>query len=299
MSDGQFEALFQRCVAESDAAYTSARDALLALDTVAVEPVQAKALGPEWQTKTVAEILLGWLQTRPLFEQVMPAIRGADGAQVRPISGELTPARRAAMLANRGVAIVPRLIEILTKTHEYTTGDELQILLLALDYLRDQRAVMPLVELVRDPDDDGLQALVLGTLGTLGDSRALDVARTALEDRGRRPIVRAAAAVCIGQLGDRQAVGALLAIVQDPGQALVLRESAVRALGYLGDRSAGATLAVILREAADERLALTTVDALAKLGDHAAAETLEEAARDHALVAVRRAARDAREGLPA
>lgn len=301
MSDGQFEALFQRCLTESDAAYASARDAILALGSAAVEPVEAKARQPQWQTSTIAEILLGWLTRRQLFEQVMPAIRAAwpDDAHPRPIAGELTPARRAAILASRGPAIVQRLIEILTKTHEYTTGDELQILMLALDYLRDPRAVMPLVELARGPGDEGLQTLVLGTLGTLGDARVFDVAQTILEDRDRGPVVRGAAAVCLGQLGDRRAAGALLAVVQDPGQGLVLRESAVRGLGYLGDPSAGATLAVILREAADERLALTTVDALARLGDRPAAETLEEAARGHALVAVRRAAQDAREGLPA
>jgi hypothetical protein len=301
MSDGQFEALFQRCLTESNAAYVSARDAVLALGSAAVDLVEAKAREPEWQSRSVAEILLGWLTQRPLFERVMQDARAAwlDGAQAKPITGELTPARRAAILASHGPAVVPRLVEILTKTHEYATGVELQVIMLALDYLRDPRAVMPLVELARVPADEGLQTLVLGTLGTLGDDRAFDVAQAVLTDRGRGPVVRGAAAVCLGQLRDPRAAGALLAVVQDPTHGSVLREGAIRGLGYLGDTSAGATLATILQEAADEQLALAAVDALAKLGDRTATEALEEVARSHDQVAVRRAAQDAREGLPA
>jgi len=301
MSDEPFEARFQRCLTESGAGYLSARDEILALGTAAVALVQAKARLPDWRTQTVGEILLGWLTQRTLFEQVVPDARAAWLEQVpaKPITGTLSAVRRASMLAGHGPAIVPRLIEILTKTREYAAGDELQVIMLALDYLRDPLAVMPLAELAGTSTDAGLQTLALATLGTLGDRRAFDVAGAVLADRDRGPVVRGAAAVCLGQLRDPRATGALLAVAQDPGQASVLRQSAVRGLGYVGGPGAGPALAALLREAADERLALTAVDALARLGDRSAAETLEEAARSHDQVAVRRAAQDAREGLPA
>jgi HEAT repeat protein len=302
MSDGQFEVLFERCVTETDAAYRSARDTLLALGPGAVRLVEAKAGQPDWRTRTVAEILHGWLTQRPLFERVMPDAR-ADWAQrspARPIADTLSAARRGAMLASHGPAIVPRLLEIMTKTHEYDTGDgeALEAVMLALAYLRDPRAVLPLAELTRTSPGPGLQLLALGTLGALGDNRAFDIAQAVFADRDQGPVVRGAAAVCLGQLQDRRATAALLAVAQDPGAPSVLREDAVHGLGYLGDPGAVATLAAVLRTA-DERLALAAVDALGKLGDAAAVQTLEEAARDHSQVAVRQAARDAREGLPA
>jgi HEAT repeat protein len=302
MSDGQFEALFQQCLTQTDAAYRSARDALLALGPAAVAPVEAKAGQPDWRTQMVAGILRGWLTQRPLFERVMADARAdwVGRSPGRPVAGTLSSTRRGAMLTSHGPVIVPRLLEIVTKTHEYApaNGEALEAVMVALGYLRDQRAVLPLAELTRSSPEPGLRLLALGTLGALGDPRAFDAAQAVMADRDQSPVVRGAAAICLGQLRDRRATAALLAAAQDTSEASVLREDAVRGLGYLGDPAAAATLAAVLR-AGDERLALAAVDALGKLGDAAAAQTLEEAARDHTQVAVRQAARDAREGLPA
>jgi len=301
MSDGQFETLIQRCAGERGAAYVSARDQILVLGTAAVELVEAKSQEPDWQIRTAAEILLGWLTHRPLFEEVVPDTRAAwlEHEPATPITGRLPAARRAAILAARGSAIVPRLIEIVTKTDEYASGDELQAIMLALDYLRDPRAVMPLAELTRTSTDEGLQTLALATLGQLADPQAFDVARAVFANRDRGPVVRSVAAVCLGQLGDPRAAQALLAAAQDARQASIFRAGAIRGLGYLGETSAGPVLATVLRETSDERLALSAVDALAQLGNDPAIETLEEIARGHSQVSVRRAAQDAREGLPA
>ncbi|MGJ5068848.1 HEAT repeat domain-containing protein [Bradyrhizobium oligotrophicum] len=115
-------------------------------------------------------------------------------------------------------------------------------------------------------------------MGALGDSSAVSVLCTALQDEA--PGVRGSAATALGALGNSSAVSVLCAALQD--EATNVRGSAATALGALGDRSAVSVLCTALQdEASNVRGSAAT--ALGALGDRSAVSVLCAALQDDAL----------------
>jgi HEAT repeat protein len=312
MANGSFDNLFQTCVAETGAAYITARDQLLAMGNAIVPQLQQLASESDWRTATTAQILLGWLTERPLFEEAMMSSGPTPPADMpgRPITGERSATGRANVLASYGEEIVPLLIEIVTKSDageeeseeaaesdQSEDGDQFQAALLALDYLADPRAVMPLIDLAERTESPGLQLYALAVLGTIGDERAADLAQRVFADRAKGASVRGAAAVALGQLHATSSTSTLLAAARDPNESVVIRENAARALGYMGDATSGRALASLLEEPQAERLSLAVVAALNNIGGQDAIAALERASRTAANATVRRAAEDAHGNL--
>ena len=299
MANGSFDSLFQACVSETGPGYVAARDQLLAQGVTIATRLQELAAASDWRTATTAQILLGWLTNRAMFEEALAAARPTlpDDSPGRPITGTRAPTRRANILASYREAIVPLLLEIVIKTGAHEGGKQLHSALLALGYLRDPRAVMPLVDLAGRTESEGLQLYSLAVLGTLGDERAAEVAQTVFANRSKGAAVRGAAAVALAQLRAVSFTPALLAAARDPGESQVMRESAVRALGYTRDPGIITALAALLGDSPDERLSLAVVDALNKIGGPEAIAALEETSRSAADATVRRAAEDAQRSL--
>lgn len=295
MANGSFESLFQTCVAETGPAYTAARDALLAMGATISQQLQERAAASDWRIAATAQILLGWITNRALFEEALAAARPAlpDKSQGRPITGTRSPTRRASILAAYGGPVVPLLLEIVMKPAVHGGGNLLQAALLALNSLRDTRAVMPLIDMAEQSSSEGLQLYTLAVLGTIGDDRAVGVAQRVFANRNRSSATRGAAAVALGQLRATGSTPGLLAAARDPNESQILRENAVHALGYMGDVSAGTALGTLLNESQDERLSLALVDALNKIGGQEAIAALERTSRTAAAATVRRAAEDA------
>jgi HEAT repeat protein len=268
MANGSFDTLFQNCVAETGPAYVAARDQLLALGEAAAAQLTGLTSDNDWRRATTAQILLGWLRNRPLFEEALAASSPTlpEGSKGRPIKGTRTPTRRANVFTSYGETIVPLLLEIVIKTGLAGDDHRLQPALLALDSLRDSRAVMPLIDLAERTDSAGLQLYTLAVLGTIGDERAADVAQRVFANRDKSSSVRGAAAVALGQLRATSSTPALLAVARDPNESQILRENAVHALGYMGDLSTGTPLSSLLDESREERISLALGVAVNKFG---------------------------------
>jgi HEAT repeat protein len=299
MANGEFTQLFQTCVESEDDAYLTARDAILALGETVRVPLASQLNASDWRVQLAAQILAGWLDHRMLFEQVASRVEGlpSDSEQVEPISGTFTPAQRARSLASMGTVIVPRLLEILLKTKEYGDTAELQAILQALNVLRDDRAVLPLADLVGRRAPDPARVFALGVLGAMRDARAFDAVQQAFTRLENSPAVRSAAAVALGVFGDRRVTATMLASLQDPTENTSVRRHVARGLGHLGDPTAGTALAGLLQSERSPEMALTAVQALGKLGGASALAALAEAGSTHADATVRRAAEEAHRSL--
>jgi HEAT repeat protein len=283
---------FQSCVTGTGTAYTTARNELLAEGETIVSTLEAETTSTDWQTRTVAQILLGWIQHRDLFEQVNAVLKSGT-APKQPRS----PALVAETLACLGSETVPRLLEILTKTDE----PRQPIVLRALALLRDPRGAPPLLELLGRTRDSARRVQILATLGAIGDPVAFDDARELLLDDDQSPAVRGAAALCLGSLGDQRAAGHLMASAA--ASPPMLRGAAYRALGFMDEIPDEGDLADRLADEADELAALELVGTLAQVAARIepfavspAVDALSRAAHDHASAAVRRAALNAVRG---
>jgi HEAT repeat protein len=314
MTPEDFDRHFNDCVNGTSAEYVEARESLIREATPEAIPeitarLQDRRSAGEAEAIT-AEILLGWLEQRPLFEQVDSIIRSAqEPPSDRWKSGSPTPANMAHRLSIMGPGIVPRLIEILTRLpgDPLATGRGAQVVLAALELLQDPRAGTSLIALVGDPSrGDDQRILALAALGGIArasmadDSRALELASRLLADSERSAVVRGAAALCLGRMGDPQVAGQLLAEA-GPGREILLRRAAVQALGHLGGWSEATATALVelLRTEDDEAMGLMLVNAIASLrvprsstgGD--VIRELQHVSEGHRSLAVRRAARDA------
>lgn len=301
MANDEFTQLFQTCVAREGNEYVAARDAILAAGAAVRAHIAAKLEAADWREQLPAHILAGWLDHRAVFEQAADIVRGypSDRMLVTPIGGTFTPAERAQSLAGMGAVIVPRLLEMLLKTKEYADTAELQAILQALHALRDDRAVLPLANLVGLRAPDPARVFALGVLGSLRDPRAFDAVQLAFASPENSVAVRGAAAVALGLFADRRATAGLLAALRDPTEDASVRRHAARGLGYLGDPAAGDALAALLRGEQPPEMALTIVQALGRLGGSSALAALEEAGRTHTDATVRRAAEGTHRSLVA
>lgn len=299
MSNGEFVQLFQTCVTRETREYVVARDAVLALGAAVRPQIDAKLDAADWREQMVAQILAGWLDNRPLYEQVIKTVRGRPSSYMAAdtITGTFPPADRARGLRAMGTVVVPRLLEILLKTRETVDVAETQAILQALNGFRDPRTVMALADLISGRTTEPARIFALGVLGTLKDPRTFETVQAALANVANSPAVRSAAAVALGRFEDRRATPALLAALRDPTEIEAVRRHAARGLGYLGDPTAGEALAGLLRSEQSPQMALTLVQALGKLGGPTAIAALEETGRSHGDTSIRQAADGARRML--
>jgi hypothetical protein len=299
MAIGDFAQLFQSCLDREGPAYIEARDAILAMGEPVRPQLTAKLASADWHEQMIAQILAGWLAQRALYETVAANVEGlpTSGMRGEPIGGTFAPAQRVRSLTKMGNAIVPRLLELLLKTREFSGAAEFQTILQTLNSMRDERAVLPLADLAGRRGPDPARVFALGVLGSIRDPRAFDAVQSALARQENSAAVRGAAAVALGLYGDRRATATLLAALQDPTEDSSVRRHAARGLGHLGDPAAADALAALLRSEQPPEMALTVVQALGNLGGASAIAALDEAKRTHADSAIRRAADEAHRSL--
>lgn len=313
MTGEEFEDRFQDCARTTGEEYVTARDTLLAEGISISDSLRAK-LADAGQ-RTTAEILLGWIARKPTYVEVKPMMQRLKTAG--PRGRTVTPSHIARTLAGLGPSVVPRLIEMLTKTDEAATGSDPQIVMQALGYMRDRRAVQPLLGLMRSTGDGEVRVLAMATLGDVGergDPDILHAMRQEMATETRDPAGRGAAILCLGRISteasDRDR---LIAMARDRNVDTVLRESAIRAMGHMwqgqdtalfaGSVPGESELGSLLLEETDEALALECVGALDRITGRPesqllfaaggpALSALTRAQAAHASLAVRRAAAD-------
>lgn len=299
MANGDFAQLFQTCVTRESTEYVVARDAILAMGAAVRSQLEAKLDASDPREQLVAQIVLGWLDNRALFEQVKKIVQGLPSPRMLtlPVSTTFSPGDRARSLRELGTAIVPRLLEMLLKSKETFDVAEIQAIFQTLTALRDPRSVMPLADLVGRRALEPARIFALGTLGTMKDPRTFQTVQSVLASQQNSSGVRAAAAVALGMFEDVRATPVLLALLRDTTEDEAIRRYAVRGLSYVRDASATDALAGLLRSDQSPQMALTLVQALGKLGGPVAIAALDEAGRSHADPGVRQAAEGARSTL--
>jgi HEAT repeat protein len=299
MANGDFAQQFQTCATSEGTPYLVARDAILAMGVAVRSQLDAKLDASDWREQLAAQILIGWLDNRELFEQLKKLVQGTPprGILTSPISDTFTPSDRSRNLRALGTTIVPRLLEMLLKSKEVFAVAETQAIFQTLNALRDPRSIMPLADLVGRAAAEPARIFALGTLGTMKDPRTFQTVQSQLANQTNTAGVRASAAVALGMFEDQRATPVLLALLRDTTEADIVRRNAVRGLSQLGDPSASEALAALLRSEQPPEMALTLVQALGKLGGPTAIAALEETGRSHAEVTVRQAAEGARRTL--
>lgn len=299
MSNGDFTQLFQTCVTREGTEYVQARDAILAIGAAVRPQLEAKLDAADWQEQLAAQIIIGWLDNRPLYDQVKRLVQGlpAPYSLNVPIAGTYTPSDRARGLREVGMVIVPRLLEIVLKTKETIDTSDIQAIFQTLNALRDPRSVLPLAALVGRRATEPAKIFALGTLGTLKDPRTFQTVQSALANQQNSSGVRSAAAVALGMFEDQRATPVLLALLRDTTEDEAVRRHAVRGLGYVGDPSASEALAGLLRSEQPPQMALTLVQALGQLGGPVAIAALEETRTSHGDTNIRQAADTTRRNL--
>jgi HEAT repeat protein len=110
----------------------------------------------------------------------------------------------------------------------------------ALSALRDTRVVPPLIALAQGGGASGQRAAAVYALGWLRDSRALAPLVQVLRDSREDAQLRGHAAEALAYIGQRRAVPALITALDDP--APEVRLWSAFALGEMGDRRAVAPL---------------------------------------------------------
>lgn len=197
-----FDLLFARAVDNHGAEYLEAREGILALPSPDLVDARLEVLSRadgSWQQQLVATILRNWMEHRDLFERATAYLHDPLPGP-RPVTG-FSPAVRGKAIASLGPVIASRVIEMLWKAPEYRNENELGSLLSALIYLKDRRAVPPLLALLDASDSPPLRRGAIKVLSEIGDARSLDVLWRLAQD-SKDASVRVTAIAGLGGFAD-------------------------------------------------------------------------------------------------
>jgi len=141
----------------------------------------------------------------------------------------------------------------------------------ALAQLGDPQAVEALITLLQDKSRD-LRGTAAGTLGLLGDSRAVVELVQVLQNKKVYWEVHVAAIQSLGELTDARAVPELVAILQGKASHGEVQGEAALALGQIGDARAIDPLLVAVQN--EVEYSAEIIEALGRLGDARAIDPL-------------------------
>jgi HEAT repeat protein len=234
-------------------------------DDRAVDGLAGALDDPEVDIRWRATLALGQIGSSRAVEPLVKTLRSPD-LSVR--SGAV----QALAEIGDGSA-VPLLLPLLSQFETPTTR---ATAIESLQRLHDVSAVEPLIEALRDPQEEVGKAAATA-LGQLGDLRAVEPLIEALRNPAGASGVRWEAARALEELGDAKAVPVLVQTLLDPD--MFLRKCCAHALGKLHDPQTIPALLPLLREAAPE-LREAAALALAKMKDPRVVEALAPLVRD-------------------
>jgi hypothetical protein len=292
MAEATLETEFRNAVNESGDAYREARKAILARGLASEPFLDAQRSSADWKISLTADILAGWLKTPALFDKCTDAVRGNLVDRV-PITGRFPPKRRIAEISHLGKAVTPRLLEMVWKTGEYGGPQERESIFGGLAVLKDNRSVVPLIDLMRTAPEEDIRGWAASTLGPLKDPRAVSPLLEVLRNHTAPAELRASAAMSLGSLGAKEAVAELRTIALNEHVDLDLRKSAVRSLGDLGDSDSAEPLLRVLSRPHDLAFELVLLEAVGKMGAPSILPKLDDLELNHREAAVREAAKEA------
>ena len=292
MAEASLETEFRNAVQESGDAYREARKTILARGSAAEPFLQAQLASGDWKIALTANILDGWLKTPALFDKCTDAVQG-NLVDRLPITGSFPPKRRIAEIRLLGKVVTPRLLEMVWKTGEYGGPQERGSIFGGLAVLKDERSVVPLIDLMRTAPEEDIRGWAASTLGPLKDARADSPLLDVLRSQTAPAELRASAAMSLGTLGAKEAVPELRTIALNDHADLDLRKSAVRSLGDLGDSASAEPLLRVLSRPHDLAFELVILEAVGKIGSPSILPRLDDLEVNHHEEAVREGAKEA------
>jgi hypothetical protein len=276
--------------------YRLARESFIQRGPAALAFLQSRQSSTNWKTSLSADILVGWIQHRELFEKCTEAIRGNLTGTV-PITGSFPPRRRIGEIVKLGKVVTPRVLEMLWKTHEYSSADEIASLFGSLVELRDNRATVPVIDLMRNASEGRIREWAASSLGPMKDKRAVSPLLEVLRDTRASQALKASAAMSLGLLGGTEAIPDLRAIVTDESRDMDLRKSAARALGDVQDSESTDYLLRAFSQTKDDAFQIVLLATVGNIGTPSVLPILNDIELKHEESSVREAAREARESI--
>lgn len=235
----------------------------------AVEPLILALKDKDWITRAKAARTLGAIGDLRAIKP-LTALRRDGYRKVRQAAGAALDALE--IRAGDGETVYEAIPVSTGKLHELNQqlkdkhADVRAGAVKELGALNDPRAVMPLVEALKD-NGYFVREEAIAALGEIG-SPAVEPVIAVLADKSADRNARQAAALSLGAVGDNRAVTPLLSAL-DEGNYELKREVII-ALGDIGDERAIPALGTILNDAqAQWQLAWLAAEALAKIGSPA------------------------------
>jgi hypothetical protein len=292
MAESSLETEFREAAHQSNDAYREARKAILERGSGAIAFLDEQRRSNDWKISLTADILSGWLKTPTLFDKCTEAVQGNLLDRI-PITGSFPPKRRISEIQRLGKTVTPRLLEMAWKTGEYGGPQERESIFGGLAVLKDDRSVVPLIDLMRTAPDEGIRGWAASTLGMLKDSRAVQPLLDVFRNENSPAELRAAAAMSLGNLSAKQAVPELRMVALNERSDLDLRKAAVRSLGDLGDSDSAERLLSVLSQPHDLAFELVLLEVVGKIGDPSILPKLDDLEAKHQEAPVREAAKEA------
>jgi len=148
-----------------------------------------------------------------------------------------------------------------------------------LKFLGASSAILPLSQLVNDKSIEGrVRAVFLHVMARLNPEQIFEVLVKFLDDPDIE--VKGSAVEELGESKNLKATQPLLKLLNDSNEAEEIRKEAIEALGKLGDKLAFESLLKAWKDESEISVQLTAVEALGNLGDKRAVEPLIEALKE-------------------
>ncbi len=292
----ELEAEFTAAVANDGAAYRLARDKFLAHGAAALVFSKARQASGEWKVSLVADIMVGWLEQRALFELCTRAVTGQLPGPV-PLTGRFSAQRRIAEVTRMGSSVTPLLLEMALKSKDIDAAEQTATVFGSMVALKDPRVVRPLVDAMLHSRDEPLREWAASTLGPLKDARAVQYLITVLRTAQASQMLRAAAAVSLGTLGAREALPDLRAVAADTSANLGYRKAAIGAIGDLVDAASAEGLLRTLGGTSDLPFQLYVLTVVGDIGSANVLPALKQIELNHVEEPVRELAAEARQKI--
>ncbi|MFQ5591932.1 MAG: HEAT repeat domain-containing protein [Phycisphaerae bacterium] len=278
-----FEQFFPVASTGRGASYKEARDAILAVDPKERPQtlVKLKAAGVEpddWEAALTAQMISGWMTNKGDFIQCAAYMRGSLPGPP-PLPG-FTSQHRADAIATLGEDVIPRVLELLWKAREYGNDTERGALFGALCVLKDDRAVMPAIEMSEETEPEMVQIESVNLLSVLADSRGFEPVLDVALDLDRDEDVRATAIRGLAEFDDPRAAKSITEILENEERSLEDRRAAADALQERADPESRGLVARALADTDDEDIQLTLISTLGEIGTGADIPSLEHVAED-------------------
>lgn len=301
MDASEFETHFQSAVDGKEAVYRDSRDKILEAGSAALPLLDEKTGSAEgWRTTLTASIIKGWITNRSAYEQCTGFAKGDYPFQGpgRPITGEHGSSDRSQRIHSLGTVVVPRILEMISKTGEYESQTEVDALMSALVAFKEPDSVPPVREIAESESADShLRVLAITVLGEFDRDDTRDALLELLMKEENPEEIRGAAATELAELKDPRVLAPVETILTTEHAGEELKLDALMAMSDLADPRGVSILERLFQVEKNEVIIQSAVETLGEIGDSSSIGLLERIRREHSDEDIHEAVEEAIETL--